>query len=132
MLAEQTHLSPEYLREKAGIRVKVLPAHLYSEFEYTKWGDIIQPNGLRIPGELFHDPSVQKVLKDVLYLYTPYVKYPRTYHLPWSPGFHTAPDDMMMMDLTKFYRSGIVATLKMDGENTTLYSDGYIHARSLW
>ena len=56
------------------------------------------------------------------------VKYPRTLHLPWSPG--VSDDDKVMKDVSVFSGREIVITEKMDGENTTMYSD-YIHARSL-
>ena len=56
------------------------------------------------------------------------IKYPRTPHLPWSPG--VTSDDIKKVDLSSFENKEIVVTEKMDGENTTLYSD-YIHARSI-
>lgn len=56
------------------------------------------------------------------------VKYPRTYHLPWSPGM--TDDDRMMEDVAFFTGQRVVVTAKLDGENTTLYTD-YVHARSL-
>jgi len=55
------------------------------------------------------------------------VKYPRTMHLPWSPG--ATSDDKMLKSVECFNGKNIVITEKMDGENTTLYSDG-LHARS--
>lgn len=55
-------------------------------------------------------------------------KYPKTPHLPWSPG--VARDDTVIADLSHMRGERVVATEKMDGENTTLYRD-YIHARSL-
>lgn len=54
-------------------------------------------------------------------------KYPRTYHLPWSPGLQH--DDKRIESLDAFEGQEVVVTEKMDGENTTMYSD-YIHARS--
>lgn len=59
-----------------------------------------------------------------------YYKYPRTYHLEWSPGLQN--DDRRQEDYRFFKLSpaGIVVSLKMDGENTNLYCDKY-HARSL-
>ncbi len=131
LLAESTAISPTRLRELAGLNVIVLPEHMYGDYEYTKWGDIINADGTRYPGELFYDPSVQKVIAPFLHLYRTYIKYPRTFHLPWSPGAQTAVDDRILKDLAKFYQHGIIGTLKMDGENTTLYSDGYMHARSI-
>ncbi len=58
----------------------------------------------------------------------PRSKYPRTPHLPWSPG--AATDDVKLDDCSKFEGRQVVVTEKMDGENTSLYSDG-LHARSL-
>lgn len=55
-------------------------------------------------------------------------KYPRTYHLSWSKSVHD--DDKIISSLAPFVGQRVVVTEKMDGENTTLYSD-YIHARSL-
>ncbi|MFF3555721.1 RNA ligase family protein [Streptomyces tsukubensis] len=54
--------------------------------------------------------------------------YPRTPHLPWSPG--ATPDDVRITDPAAFAGREIVVTEKLDGENTTLYADG-LHARSL-
>ena len=49
-------------------------------------------------------------------------------HLPWSPG--ATEDDVRLSDVTNFHGKEVVVTEKMDGENTTMYSD-HIHARSL-
>lgn len=54
--------------------------------------------------------------------------YPRTPHLPWSPG--ATSDDVRLADLAGLTGSEVVVTEKLDGENTTLYADG-LHARSL-
>ncbi|WNI29853.1 RNA ligase family protein [Streptomyces sp. ITFR-6] len=57
--------------------------------------------------------------------------YPRTPHLPWSPG--ASSDDLRLTgrtDLAGLTGSEVVVTEKLDGENTTLYADG-LHARSL-
>ena len=56
------------------------------------------------------------------------VKYPRTYHLPWSPG--KTKDDKTIESTEHFQGKYIIVSIKMDGENTTMYRDG-IHARSL-
>ncbi|WP_405938332.1 AAA family ATPase [Streptomyces sp. NBC_00726] len=53
--------------------------------------------------------------------------YPRTPHLPWSPG--ATSDDVRMTDLAALAGTEVVVTEKLDGENTTLYADG-LHARS--
>lgn len=57
-----------------------------------------------------------------------YAKYPRTYHLPWSPG--VTRDDRVCPAIDDFQGREIVVTEKLDGENTTLYAD-HIHARSV-
>ncbi|MFF3862762.1 RNA ligase family protein [Streptomyces sp. NPDC002209] len=54
--------------------------------------------------------------------------YPRTPHLPWSPG--AAADDVRARGLAGLAGREVVVTEKLDGENTTLYADG-LHARSL-
>ncbi|MGW7438679.1 RNA ligase family protein [Streptomyces sp. NPDC054849] len=54
--------------------------------------------------------------------------YPRTPHLPWSPG--AAADDVRSVGLAGLAGREVVVTEKLDGENTTLYRDG-LHARSL-
>lgn len=55
-------------------------------------------------------------------------KYPRTPHLPWSPG--RTSDDKVLPDIENLLGNPFVFTEKRDGENMTIYSDGYIHARS--
>jgi len=61
-----------------------------------------------------------------------YIKYPRTYHLPFSGG---ATDDDKTLTTQELYASPlaeceVVVTLKMDGEATSIYRD-HCHARSL-
>jgi hypothetical protein len=57
-----------------------------------------------------------------------YVKYPSTPHLPFSPGVQR--DDTRIRSLNSFENREIIITEKMDGENTTMYTD-HIHARSV-
>ena len=127
--AEMTILSCEELRRKANIQTVILPPHLYKDEIYDKWGNIILPNGNRLRGELFFDESVQKILRagNMLCLFTYFVKYPRTYHLPWSAS--VTKDDRIMLSTKELEGKEIVILEKMDGESTTLY-DNYIHARS--
>jgi len=126
--AEQTLLSCEKIRESANIENIILPSHLYKDQIYDKWGNIIIGNGKRLRGELFNDLSVRKVLFPVLNEFVDYVKYPRTYHLPWSPSY--TKDDRVLNDISHFIGKRVIVTAKMDGENTTMYSN-YIHARSI-
>lgn len=129
---EMTWISVEQVREACKITKKVLPPHLYPDQIYDKWGNPILPNGLRLRGELFEDESVQKILTyggAIEKIITHTVKYPRTYHLPWSED--VGKDDRLM-DSIETMDNGFdfVATEKMDGENTTMY-ESHIHARSL-
>jgi hypothetical protein len=128
MQAEETDISVEDIRAMCGILKPILPEHLYDDYVYDKWGNIVQPNGTRLKGELFYDESVQKVIEHHLRDFVSYVKYPRTYHVSWSPGMHD--DDRIHKDMKTFEGEEVVVTEKMDGENTSMYSD-YIHARSL-
>jgi len=59
-----------------------------------------------------------------------YIKYPRTYHLPYS---QTVTDDDKRLSSDDHFKSfdNVVVTIKMDGENTSCYQNGYIHARSI-
>jgi hypothetical protein len=56
------------------------------------------------------------------------IKYPRTYHLPFSKGLQS--DDKLIETLDTFKDQEVIATIKMDGENTTLTSE-FMHARSV-
>ncbi len=56
-------------------------------------------------------------------------KYNRTPHLPCS--LSKTEDDKTLSDYSSFIGKDVVVTLKMDGENTTCYSDGTCHARSI-
>lgn len=129
--AEMTLLDTDTIRKTAGISKRILPEHLYEDYEYDKWGNIQNSNGARVKGELFYDASVQKILEagGVLTRFSPYVKYARTYHLPFSLG--RTDDDKTLKDCSIFENKEVVITAKMDGENTTGYWDGYTHARSL-
>lgn len=127
---EQTRISVEDVRLACGITRVIVPPHLYADQPYDKWGNPVLANGQRLKGELFFDESVQKVLSGgkVLDLFTDWVKYPRTHHLPWSEGIND--DDRVIGSLNAFIGRRVIVTEKMDGENTSLYRD-YIHARSI-
>ena len=127
--AEQTLISCEELRTRCGITRVHLPDHFCPNEVVDKWGNPILPNGQRLRGELFEDEGAQKVLAPVLHLFTSRVKYPRTFHLPWSPG-KTSDDRTMDNPTGMFAGSEVVVTEKMDGECTTMYRD-YLHARGI-
>ena len=57
------------------------------------------------------------------------IKYPRTKNLPWSQS--NSSDDVWWSDTSLFDGQEVVVTEKMDGECTTIYADGYVHARSV-
>lgn len=125
--AEKTDITCEQIREAVGINQIVLPEDFYRDLRYDKWGNIYLGK-LRTKGPLFNDTSVRKILAGHLGEFTDYVKYPRTFHLPWSPGI--TKDDRVLKDTSVFDGREVVVTEKMDGENSTLYKD-YFHARSL-
>ena len=127
--AEETSISPAFIRSCAKISAVLLPAHLYRDQDYDKWGNPVMSNGTRLKGELFFDGSVQKILAQGGHLgsFVKYVKYPRTYHLPWSAP---SSDDRTLPSVSHFVGQEVVVTEKLDGENTSLYTD-YVHARSL-
>lgn len=127
--AEQTLISCKELRQLAGIKEPVLPEHLEPDQDYDTFGNPILPNGNRLRGEMFFQDSVQKALESVLHLFQPYVKMPRIFHLPWSPG--ATSDDKIAKDIKALENKEVVVTAKQDGENGNAYSDGYYHARSL-
>jgi hypothetical protein len=129
ILAEQTILDCDTIREACGITKVILPEYFYDDIVIDKWGNYILPSGDRLRGELFYDHSVHKILKegDKLHLFTDYVKYPRTYHFEFS---HPSKDDKVMKNYDHLIDEEIIATEKLDGENVSMYSD-YIHARSL-
>lgn len=134
---ETTEITCEEVRRAAGITLTLLPPHLYPDHRYDKWGNpyVYETEGRnqRLRGELFDDESVRYILRAAIERgeFVNRVKYPRTYHVPWSPG--ATKDDRMHYD-TVFERllkeRAFVMTEKMDGENTTMYRDG-LHARSL-
>ena len=56
------------------------------------------------------------------------VKYPRSMHLPWSPGLQN--DDRLIQTLDGLIGREVIVSEKLDGENTSMYRD-HLHARSL-
>lgn len=133
--AEQTTLSCEVLRFGAGITEIILPDHLGTDDfgapeDYDHWGNILLPNGKRIKGELFYEENVQKILKQagLLNIFSDHIKYPKTYHTPWSPNIFK--DDRVHTSMQQFLNRLLIITEKKDGENFNLYPD-YCHARSI-
>lgn len=130
-LCEQTVISCDEVRDKIAVLKPVLPEYLYLDHIYDKWGNVIIDDNRRSIGPLFYDESVQKILTEgkVLSLFTKYIKYPRTYHLPFTG--QTTEDDKIFHNASEVFKDKeVVITIKMDGENFTGYSD-YCHARSL-
>lgn len=58
------------------------------------------------------------------------IKYPKTFHLPFSPGLQN--DDRVVSNSVyeEFKKKIVVVSEKMDGENSTVYTNDF-HARSL-
>lgn len=57
------------------------------------------------------------------------IKYPKSYHFHYSEKL-SKKDDRRHKNDDHFSNKEVVATIKLDGENSSLYNDGY-HARSL-
>lgn len=125
--AEKTEIGCTRLRAAAGITSPVMPEHFYPDECYDKWGNILLSNGTRLKGDLYGDEAAMKAMGPSVQFATR-VKYPRTYHFPWSENLIN--DDRMLGSLAGLEGQGVVGTVKMDGENTSLYRDG-VHARSL-
>jgi hypothetical protein len=130
MEAEQTVLTCDAVRRAAKIREICLPEHLDSNRNYDKWGNQVINDNLRYAGELFYEEPVQKILGsvDLLKIFPPYIKYPRTQHLPFSENLQN--NDRKIPNLDAFQGKEVVVTEKLDGEGTSCYRD-YIHARSI-
>jgi hypothetical protein len=126
---EETYISTADLRKFARIKNIILPLHFDKDQTYDKWGNVVLAHSAyRLQGELFHTEQVQKILKPWLQYFVPYIKYPRTLHLPWSPGVQN--DDRVHHSTEQWNGKEVVITMKMDGEGTTMYRD-HIHARSI-
>lgn len=129
MMCETTEISVEEVRTAAGVVNPMVPPHLDPSLSYDKWGNPCLPNGTRQPGELFFEEGVQKALErgGKLDVFTHYIKYPRTPHFSWSASI---ADDDKIADGHEFDGHRVIGSVKMDGENSSLYTD-YLHARSI-
>ena len=132
--AEQTLISCAKLRELSKIENIIYPENLsLTEFvvDYDKWGNPILKNGKRLKGYIFHQDNVQKILQPVLNLFERdnniVDKYPRTYHVPSSPG--TSSDDRISKNINSILDGNKVITEKLDGSNLKLSQFG-MFARS--
>jgi hypothetical protein len=56
-------------------------------------------------------------------------KFPRIYHIDFSEG--STSDDKFLQSYDHFIGKQVCVSIKMDGENTTIYDDGSCHARSI-
>lgn len=60
------------------------------------------------------------------------IKYGRTFHLPWSQSRTDDDKTYEEADIERMFGGKeVVVTEKLDGENTTIYSSGESHARSI-
>lgn len=117
--AQSTMLTPEQLRSWAGHRSAHLPEHLEPSLRYDTWGNVTHEDDSRSPGELFFTAPAQQALKTggVLAAFDRRVRYPRTFHLPDSPG--RSNDDRVIKSLTDLDGTELVTTEKLDGGNVT-------------
>lgn len=66
---EKTNISVEEVYKASGIINPAIPPQLDISLSYDKWGNIILNNGRRLPGIMFFEENVQKILKDKLWLF---------------------------------------------------------------
>jgi hypothetical protein len=66
---EKTDISVEEVRKACGITNIILPEGFIISNIYDKWGNILLPDGRKIPGPMFFEENVQKILKDKLWLF---------------------------------------------------------------
>jgi hypothetical protein len=130
LAAERTIIPCSVLRERAGIKSRLYPDGFDDQDEYDHWGNVVEPSGVRYPGPLFNKENVQRALKegDALRSFTWDIKYPRTLHFSYSPNVQN--DDRMHKNDELFACKDVVATVKMDGECTTMTSEK-VFARSV-
>ncbi len=102
---ENCIISVEQVRKACNIIDIVLPPYFSENQIYDKWGN-------------------QKLTTEDAGA----IKYPRTYHFPWSQNLIN--DDRMLETIDQFEGQHVIATVKMDGENTTMTREA-CHARSL-
>jgi len=130
-MACTTELAVDNIRLAAGTAADFLPPQLYICSRWDRWGNPIMSDGRRGRGELFYDQEVQNwlALNGAIKLFKPWVRYPRTFVLPWS---HSAGDgDCIMPGVDRLSNCPrVIVTEKMDGESVSLYSD-HRHSRSL-
>ncbi|QNE07143.1 RNA ligase family protein [Croceicoccus marinus] len=128
--ARATVLSVEELMERAGLAQRPLPPQLHAVERYDRWGNPLLKEGRRARGELFFEPEVQDWLGrcGALDRFEPWVKYPRTYVLPWSQEIGVGDRPMASLDLLA--GGDVIVSEKMDGENVSLYRD-FLHTRSI-
>jgi len=130
LLAESDDIKPETLRNKIWARSIILPDDFDPNEQYDKWGNIVLNDGVKVPGKLYNDKGCQTALSKNLLggTFMKLFKYPKTMHLPWSPGLQN--DDRLLPSTKVFDGKEVVISIKKDGENTSIYTD-HIHARSL-
>ena len=99
---EHSAITVEECRNACGIANVIVPPQLNVDQEYDKWG---------VPT-------------------TRWIKYPHTWYLPWCSTPSREDRGRIHKDLSFLEGQRVIVTEKMDGENTSMYSD-HIHARSL-
>jgi 5-methylcytosine-specific restriction endonuclease McrA len=120
--------TPARLRELAQIKKVIVPDHMYDDVDYDKWGNVIlSRDDKTITRGPLMDDDLRVYLTDAGWTIVERMKYPRSYHLPWS---NPNRDDQSLGDINHFMGKNIVVTEKLDGECITMYND-YMHARSI-
>ncbi len=66
---EKTDISVEEVRKACGITNFIMPEGFKASKVYDKWGNEVLANGYRIPGVMFWEENVLKVLSDKISLF---------------------------------------------------------------
>ncbi len=133
--AEMTLCSVESIRTACGINNPVLPPGFDPALSYDKWGNVVLSDGRRLKGPLFHEESVQKVLREANLLERfentrDIMKYPRTSHIRGSK-FQNGDDDMESVAFETISGSHLVIEEKVDGANSGIsFVGGKLHLQS--
>ena len=114
LLAENTELSCETIRNACGIAESILPKHLTPHYQYDKWGNILLSDGRKLKGELFYEEPVQKVLAPFFGQFVKYVPYPF----------------LLNENESRLENQGVVVLQEITGEKRVLYND-YIHSNCI-
>lgn len=129
LLCESLSYTIIQVREACNIKEPVVPCDFHVDEVTDKWGNTYSDHKLILSELFITNNNLSKLINEYRVMNaSKYKKYPRTFHFEWSEGMTN--DDKVLKDTSNFNGKRVIASVKMDGENTTIYSD-HTHARSL-